>query len=234
MRGRLALALLAATAASIVVFSLFPNLDLRVAKALLRSDGLFLGQNSYPLNWLHGTAVPWMVTLCLAFFVLALLASLLGQSIGGISSKEALFVIAVFALGPGLLANTLAKDHSGRPRPTAVQLFGGPLAYAAPFAFDGACPRNCSFVSGDAAAGFAFLAPAALLPRHWRRRGITGALGLGAAIGIMRMLQGGHFLSDVIFAGLLVAATALALHWAIFRADGLARSGRGPGPTGSI
>jgi lipid A 4'-phosphatase len=232
MRGRLALALLAATVAGIAVFSLFPDLDLRVAKALLRSDGLFLGQNSYLFNWLHEKAVPWMVKLCLAFFGLAAFARLLGRSIAGISLKEAIFVIAVFAVGPGLLANTLAKDHSGRPRPTDSRPFGGPFAYAAPFAFDGACPSNCSFVSGDAAAGFAFLAPAALLPRRWRRRGIAGALALGGAIGLMRMLQGGHFLGDVIFAGLLVAATTLGLHWAMFRADGLPRGRQGPDPIG--
>ena len=178
MRGRLALAILAATAVSVVVFSLFPDLDLGVARALHRSDGLFVGQNSYPFNWLHQTAVPWMVKLCLAFFGLALLAQLLGRSIAGISRSEALFVIAVFALGPGLLANTLAKDHSGRPRPTDSQPFGGPFAYAAPLAFNGACPNNCSFVSGDAAAGFAFLGPAAILPpalaQAWFRRR-TGA-----------------------------------------------------------
>jgi len=232
VRGRLALALLAATAACIVVFSLFPDLDLWVARVLLRSDGLFLGQNSYLLNWLHEKAVPWMVKLCLAFFVLAMLAGLFGRSIAGISAKEALFVIAVFAIGPGLLANTLAKDHSGRPRPTDARPFGGPFAYAAPFAFDGACPNNCSFVSGDAAAGFGFLAPAALLAPAWRRRGIVGALVLGIAIGLMRMLQGGHFLSDVIFAGLLVAATTLAIHWAMFRAQGRLRGGRDPAPSG--
>ncbi len=233
MRGRLALALLAATAVSVVVFSLFPDLDLEVAGALHRSDGLFVGQNSYLLNWLHQTAVPWMVKLCLAFFILALLARLFGRSIAGISRTEALFVIAVFALGPGLLANTLAKDHSGRPRPTDSQPFGGPFAYAAPLTFSGACPNNCSFVSGDAAAGFAFLGPAAILPRRWRRRGLGGALALGGAIGLMRMLQGGHFLGDVIFAGLLVAATTLALHWAMFRADGPPRGGPDSRPAGS-
>jgi len=232
VRRKLALALLAATAASIVVFSLFPELDLSVARALLRPDGLFLGQNSYLFNWLHEKAVPWMVKLCLAFFVLALLARLFGRSIAGISVKEALFVIAVFAIGPGLLANTLAKDHSGRPRPTDAQPFGGPFAYAAPFAFDGACPNNCSFVSGDAAAGFGFLAPAALLPRRWRKQGIVGALVLGVVVGLMRMLQGGHFLSDVIFAGLLVAATTLAIHWAIFRPRSRPRGGPDPEPAG--
>jgi len=233
MRGRLALALLVATAIGIVVFSLFPDLDLWVARALLRSDGLFLGQNSYPLNWVHEKAVPWIVKLCLAFFVLAMLARLFGRSIAGISAKEALFVIAVFAIGPGLLANTLAKDHSGRPRPTDAQPFGGPFAYAAPFAFDGACPNNCSFVCGDAAAGFGFLAPAALLPLGWRRRGIVGALALGGVIGLIRMLQGGHFLSDVIFSGLLVAATTLAIHWAMFRVPERVRNGTNPDQGGT-
>jgi len=52
-----------------------------------------------------------------------------------------------------------------------------------------------------------------------RRAGIAVALALGALLGLMRMLQGGHFLSDVIFSGIVVSATVLFLHWAMFTAD---------------
>ena len=63
---------------------------------------------------------------------------------------HALFVFAVFIIGPGLLGNTLLKDHSGRPRPYQVREFGGSLDYVGPLAFNGTCARNCSFVSGEA------------------------------------------------------------------------------------
>jgi lipid A 4'-phosphatase len=41
------------------------------------------------------------------------------------------------------------------------------------------------------------------------------ALGLG--IGLVRIAQGGHFLSDVLFSGWIVYGTALALRALIFR-----------------
>jgi lipid A 4'-phosphatase len=39
---------------------------------------------------------------------------------------------------------------------------------------------------------------------------------VGAAAGFVRIAQGGHFLSDVVFAGLLMALTALLVHGLMF------------------
>jgi lipid A 4'-phosphatase len=75
--------------------------------------------------------------------------------------------------------------------------------------------------------GFGFLAVALLLPVSRRNMGAMVAIALGAAIGVMRILQAGHFLSDVVFSGIVVAATVLALHWAMFHADGTPRGGLG-------
>ena len=71
--------------------------------------------------------------------------------------------------------------------------------------------------------GFAFLAPALLLPARRRRIGIAASLLLGGSLGLLRMLMGGHFLSDVIFSALLVWATVLVLHSAMFQVDGAPR-----------
>jgi lipid A 4'-phosphatase len=226
MRWRAALILVGATAIAVAVFLLFPNLDLVVARRMLRADGHFL------LFWVGAfihvhEAVQYVVPVAIAFFVVAAISHLRHWPIWGITPWQALYVIAVFAIGPGLLVNSVLKDHSHRPRPGDSQEFGGKYAYAPPFAFDGACDQNCSFVAGDPAAGFAFLAPALLLPARRRAAGIAASLLLGGGIGLMRMLQGSHYFSDVIFCGLLVAATALALHWAMFRADGEPRSGLG-------
>jgi len=219
MRRQAALILLGATALAVIVFLAFPDLDLMVARHLLRPDGHFILHWVMPFLTIHFW-VPAPVIACLGFFGLIAAADLLGRPILGLTRWHALYVAAVFAIGPGLLANTLLKDHSGRPRPQAVQEFGGSMPYAPPFSFNGACSTNCSFVSGDAAAVFAFIGPALLLPPGRRKVGIAAVLLLGSAIGLMRMLQGGHFLSDVIFAGLLVTATAISLHWAMFRPDG--------------
>jgi lipid A 4'-phosphatase len=222
MRQRALVALLAVTALAVVVFLAIPHLDLVVARRTIGADGHFLLRGSVVFDWLHAW-IGLLVGLCLGFFGLAALARLMGRPIAGLGLAHALFIFALFALGPGLFANTVLKDHSGRARPAQVPEFGGTLYYSAPFAFDGACDHNCSFVAGDPAAGFAYIGPALLLPRRRRAAGIAGALLLGGGIGLMRMFQGGHFFSDVVFSGLVVTATALALHWLIFRDDGRPR-----------
>jgi lipid A 4'-phosphatase len=223
MRRRAAFILLGATAIAVAVFLVFPDLDLVVARRMLRADGHFLLFWVYSFIYVH-EAVQYLVPLAVVFFVVAAIAYFRRRPIWGITAWQALYVIAVFAIGPGLLVNTVLKDHSHRPRPGETQEFGGPFAYAPLVSFDGACDQNCSFVAGDPAAGFALLAPALLLPPRRRSAGIAASLLLGSAIGLMRMLQGAHYFGDVIFSGLLVALTALVFHWAMFRADGSARS----------
>jgi membrane-associated phospholipid phosphatase len=84
------------------------------------------------------------------------------------------------------------------------------------------CPSNCSFVSGHAALGFSLVAFAFLFPPGDMRRRVTvAALAIGTVIGLGRIAQGAHFLSDVVYAGLLVYGTTAALYWWIVEHDGL-------------
>ena len=76
------------------------------------------------------------------------------------------------------------------------------------------CARNCSFVSAHAAAGYVLMAGGLLWPAR-RRRWIWIGLVVGSVIGVVRIIQGGHFLSDVIGAAAVVAATNRAIeNWA--------------------
>jgi len=226
VRGKAGLVLLLAFLVALVVFLIFPELDLAVGSRMLGADGRFLLALSRAAELLH-FATPYWVGICIALFVLAAVSKRLGRPIGGLGAWEALYVAAVFAIGPGLLTNTLLKDHSHRPRPVDVLQFQGSNVYVAPFAFDGACDHNCSFVAGDPSAAFAFLGPALLLPAGRRKWGIAAALSFGVVVGLLRMYQGGHFFSDVIFGAIFSMSTALALHWLMFRADGRPR-----GPAG--
>jgi lipid A 4'-phosphatase len=60
-----------------------------------------------------------------------------------------------------------------------------------------------------------FLAPALLLPGI-RMTLIGMAVCLGTAAGAIRMMQGAHFMSDVLFAGVFMALTVGLLHVAVF------------------
>jgi membrane-associated phospholipid phosphatase len=137
--------------------------------------------------------------------------------------KAVLFLAVSIALGPGLLVNTVLKDHWGRARPVQIEAFGGARQFTPAPLPATQCQRNCSFVCGDAALGFSLVAFAFLIPPgRVRRRCVAAALGFGALVGLARIAQGGHFLSDVVFAGIFVFGTTAVLYWWIVEKDGLA------------
>lgn len=115
-----------------------------------------------------------------------------------------------FALGPGLAVDGV-KDISHRPRPVHVAEFGGAQAFRPFWRFDGACARNCSFPSGEAAAAFWTLLPASLAPPPLRLVAVGAAAVFALVTGGLRMAFGGHFLSDVFFGAILTFAIGLGL-----------------------
>jgi len=193
------------------LFVAWPGLDLAVARLFYRGQGEFmLGGN--PLTTAIHEALPTVMALAGAAIILLLGWDLYRRRPPAEALRRALFLAASFIVGPGLVANTLLKDNWGRPRPSQITAFGGAARFAPPLLIGSQCPNNCSFVAGDAAAIFAFLAFALLLPAgRARRRGIAAVVLLGAAMGLIRIGQGAHFLSDVVFAGLFMALVVLLL-----------------------
>ena len=64
-----------------------------------------------------------------------------------------------------------------------------------------------------------FYAGAALVPQWSVALVVAGTLG-GLATGLMRMSQGAHFLSDVVFAGVFMALTVLLVRRLMLRDRG--------------
>jgi lipid A 4'-phosphatase len=215
MNGRLAFAVVTGLAA--ILFSLFPQIDLWVSGLFYRPDaGFFLG-SWLPVRVIY-RAVPIITYATLLFAVISVLAGFLGRKrLLGCDGRAVAYLVLALAIGPGFLANTVLKDHWGRARPSQVTEFGGAKNFTPaldPPIFEPAvqCERNCSFVSGHAALGFYLVSFAFLVPLPRRRYAIAAALALGGLFGIARIAQGGHFLSDVVFAGILVFATSWLLH----------------------
>lgn len=127
----------------------------------------------------------------------------------------AVFILLVYVLGPGLLVNTVFKDHWGRPRPDAVQTFGGHEAYVPPLKYN-AEGDGKSFPSGHSSVGFALLAFWLI----WRRRSVLlnhglfiAASSFGILMGLSRMASGAHFLSDVLWSAFIPIAVMWALYF---------------------
>ena len=114
-----------------------------------------------------------------------------------------IFLIATIAIGPGLIVNLGLKDHWHRPRPIQTQEFNGPSPFMPWYDDDGACRKNCSFVSGEAATGFWMVAPASVLPPPWHGPAVVAAFAFGIGASLLRMAFGGHYLSDVLLGGLV-------------------------------
>lgn len=120
--------------------------------------------------------------------------------------RACLVLVLTVLLGPGLVVNSVLKPYWGRPRPRQVAMFGGVQAYH-PWWQPGGYGSGKSFPSGHAAMGFAMVAGAVLIPQRygrWRHAAIGMALGYGLLMGCGRIVQGGHFFSDVLWAGVIV------------------------------
>lgn len=209
-------------------FLLYPEVDLNVAEWFYVGDRRFTGEGS--------TLVPFVRYIFMGGYVAVCCLAVAGIAMTwrwpprwlSLDVMQWMFVALCLALGPGLVANVIFKDNWGRARPKQVLEFDGAKPFSPALVRAQNCHRNCSFVSGEASSTFVmFFAAAALFRRRFGM--LTGAgIVFGGLTGLMRMAQGAHFSSDVIFAGVFMALTVAALFFA-FEAAALARLSRRSG-----
>lgn len=129
--------------------------------------------------------------------------------------RPGLFLVLLLGLGPGLLVNTIFKDHWGRPRPRQVTEFGGDQHYLPPWK-KGTAGQGYSFPSGHASVAFYMTAPFFILRRNRRRQAyawLAGGMLFGIFMGVARITQGGHFLSDIVWSlGVIYLSSMLLAH----------------------
>ena len=199
--------------ALVMLFLVFPQVDLGVS-ALFHdpASGRFVSEG--PILNLIRKGVPPILYASLVFITLLWLGDRFvpGPRMSRPSFRQVVFLFASLGLGPGLLVNAVFKEWWGRARPSDIEAFGGGAPFTPAWMITDHCATNCSFVSGHAALGFWTVALALLLPRPWRRPAFAGALVFGAIVGGARIVVGGHFLSDVVFAGIMTVALTLWLH----------------------
>jgi len=216
-RTGLVIALSLAAAAGLA-FALYPELDLAISRAFYDA-----AKQDFPLRfqptlvWLRAESM-WVITALIAPAVIAVAVKLILPFTRMLmSGRAALFLIVTLMLGPGLLVNATMKDYWPRSRPIDVPQFNGDERFVPWWDPRGVCPKNCSFVAGESAGAFWTLAPAALTPPHWRPLAYAAALAFGAAVGALRVAFGGHFFTDVVFAGVFVFLIVCVVYGAFYR-----------------
>lgn len=210
LRGALAVGVL-----SLVIFVCAPGIDVACARLFYIGNHHFIGNAIEFVPLIRLSFNIFFFAVCAITLVGLIMAARKSGPWLDLSFGRWLFVALCLITGPLVVANLGFKDHWGRARPRDVIEFGGSKAFSAPFPPSTQCDYNCSFVSGEASSIFVVLFAAALLFKSRSRNFVALGVVLGGLAGLMRMAQGGHFLSDVIFAGVLMCATAASI-WIVF------------------
>lgn len=190
-----------------------------VGHADLWVSALFHDGTAFPLRANPGLEVlrdtVWTASIALVLLALVALALAALRRPSPVPARLWAFILALYALGPGLLVEEISKPLWGRARPADTLDFGGSLPFSLPTDLVGHCTRNCSFMSGEVA-GATVLAIAVMVLRpylHARIRLAVMPLAvlIPAFIAFQRVASGRHFLSDAVVAVLLMLLLALCL-----------------------
>ncbi|MDP4584428.1 MAG: phosphatase PAP2 family protein [Verrucomicrobiales bacterium] len=131
--------------------------------------------------------------------------------------KVFLFIVLTAVIGPGVITNGLLKEYWGRPRPREVIGLGGRSAFEPVLTIDPSS-AGLSFPCGHATMGFIFMGGYFILRRHragLARGFLLGGMTLGSLMGVARMVQGGHFFTDAVWAGLICYFVPMGLYYAM-------------------
>ena len=198
---------------TLVIFGLWPGIDLAVS-------GYFHDASGFPVKrnpWIEGLRnALWDASLLMPL----LAAILLGRAFWRKTATRFWgYILALFVIGPGLIVNAGFKAHWGRARPSQITEFGGAAHFTPAWEISDQCAKNCSFVSGEGAGATALAIALLLILYRFRHRiaaplyraGQGGTLMMLGFVGWQRIAAGGHFLSDVVLSMLLVALIAAVL-----------------------
>lgn len=188
------------------LFMAFPEIDLWMASQFFDGQSFYLNEHPVVYAIYRVFAKIHFVIFLVGLVGLAMLAF---RRDGHAKTwrKNLRFILLVLFMAPGLLVNVVLKDNSiGRARPVHIEQFGGDKQFTPAFVYANQCNKNCSFVSGHAAIGFFFIAFGWLFRCH---KVFCLGVVIGLIVGGTRVLQGGHFLSDVVFSFWVVYFTTL-------------------------
>jgi lipid A 4'-phosphatase len=201
---------------SATVWIRLADIDLRVQRHFWNgTKGLWkFAEESWAVNVYNLGVMPALVVGMLSLVVL--LIGIGRQDIARYR-KVAGYLALTLLIGSGIITNALLKGLWGRPRPSQLSEFGGHMAFE-PVLTWAQESFGKSFPCGHATMGFFFWAVALAIPQRMAViRYLIAAFGsaLGVALGWVRSAQGGHFVSDTLWAAAIMWFVAVGLFHAM-------------------
>jgi len=189
----------------------FPEVDIWVSEQFYEPGAGFPLDHDPVIQFIY-VVFRYMPHFIIPIFLLMLAAPWFIKAMHG-TRKYTTFLLLSLLIGPGLIVHPILKDNWDRPRPENTQNFGGQHEFAPAFKINDVEGTHKSFASGHAAMGFWFIAFAWVFRK---RRLLTAGLIIGAIVSMGRIVQGGHFLSDIITAAFICYFTCQAMSYWLF------------------
>lgn len=191
--------------ASVLLFLVWPDLDLIVTHYFFDPINQRFPANELPwVKWVYDdTPVinQWLGLLMVSALLLHRIRP--GWPVLRVRRSMCAWLLVV-CIGLGFAVDWVLKDHFGRPHPYQTHVFTGDQDFVPAFYYRPLCELNCSFVSGHAAGGFVWMAWGMWGGRRRRQGWLLAGVAAGSFFGAARIMQGGHFLSDVVFSGWVI------------------------------
>lgn len=199
--------------AGAALLMVFPQLDHWAVRPFYQPGSGFPAELDATLQLIRDLVI-WPGYLLLGLMGVSLAHRLFrGRYLLGLDRRAIVYLTGVAAVGIGLIANALLKENWGRARPRQTIEYGGTAECTPPLLIADQCEANCSFVAGEGAYGFFWLALGFIASRRWQPWVFAGAVAVGTGVGVIRIAMGAHYLSDVYFAALVM----LSVSWVFYR-----------------
>jgi len=183
-------------------FILFPEVDIWFSGLFYDDSFGFIYQEHFGPKAIYNF-VEILSTSLSIFLILSLVIRKVFGSKYFLNYRQTIFLIAALSLGPGVIVHNVFKDNWGRARPINITEFGGVKKFTPAWIISDQGEK--SFMSGHASPGF-FLSAFAFVvaATNLQKLIYIGGIFAGTLFGLGRILQGKHYLSDVVFSGIIV------------------------------
>ena len=187
----------------IIFITVGGSLDIYLSSLFYGADEKFTLQSYYTITiFVRQIVLPIIILYLLLFPGLSLLLHFKKIFFGfKLKNKDVLFIFSTALFNLIIVVNVVLKNTWGRARPNDILQLGGNQSFTPWFQISDSCINNCSFVSGDASVGFSLIAFFFITKKILY---LWISLFFGFLLGAIRILEGGHFFSDVLIAGFLI------------------------------